>query len=167
VRDELFELTTTSVIMKSVHPIYSLQSVPVLPVLPSKREVREGRDLPIPLASRRPGLGGMPFLSRDPDPALDPHPSFVSARWSLLMRPAEEETTPCYLVTKGNRNIKYILPRNVVRCRETGAWPCWTLSETRVRMKASAVFSITVRAASVLRLSYTFGTLVTCLLRIR
>jgi hypothetical protein len=33
--------------MKSVHPIYSLQSVPVLPVLPSKREVREGRGFPI------------------------------------------------------------------------------------------------------------------------
>jgi hypothetical protein len=50
------------------------------------------------LASRRPGLGGMPFLSRDLDPALDLHPFIVFARWSSFMRPASKGSNsllPC------------------------------------------------------------------------
>ncbi|KAG9192252.1 hypothetical protein G6011_10986, partial [Alternaria panax] len=32
----------------------------------------------------------MPFLSRDLDPVLDPHPLIVFARWSSFMRPASK-----------------------------------------------------------------------------
>ena len=97
-RDELFKLTTTIVIIKSVYPIYLLQSVPVIPSIPGARDVWDGFAI----------LSGSAIP--DSQPWRDASYVTQAPPWIHILLSClpdglsscglhKEETTPCYLVT--------------------------------------------------------------------